>query len=126
MPKGPKPKKPYPEFPLYAHASGRWAKTIRQKTHYFGPWRDPEGALAKFNREVHDLRAGRTPRPVVSGYTTADLANQFLIDKESLVSTGELSQRSYDDYLVTCRGILDHFGRERDRKSTRLNSSHRT
>ena len=52
-----KPAKPYPEFPLYAHASGRWAKKIRGKLHYFGKWADPDGALRKFLDEVDDLQA---------------------------------------------------------------------
>jgi len=31
------PEKPYPELQPYVHASGCWAKKIRQKVHYFGP-----------------------------------------------------------------------------------------
>ncbi len=54
-----KPRKPYDEFPLYAHASGRWAKKIRGKTHFFGPWRDHHGALRKYLNEEDDLEAGR-------------------------------------------------------------------
>ena len=58
-----KPSKPYQDFPLYAHASGRWAKKIRRKTHFFGPWDDHHKALTKYLAEKDDLEAGRKPQP---------------------------------------------------------------
>src|SRR5580704_15708536 len=58
-PKAVKPKKPYDGFPLFAHASGRWAKTILGKQRYFGPWRDWQGALEKYNREAQYLHADK-------------------------------------------------------------------
>jgi hypothetical protein len=29
--------------------------------HYFGPWADPDGALAKYDKEKESLHAGRKP-----------------------------------------------------------------
>jgi hypothetical protein len=43
-----KPAKPRPDFPLFPHATRRWARKIRGKLHCFGPWDDPDGALQKY------------------------------------------------------------------------------
>ena len=55
-----KPPKPHPDFPLFAHAAGVWAKKVRQRFHYFGPWNDPEGALRRW-LEVSNSRRGKKP-----------------------------------------------------------------
>ena len=44
-----KPEKPTPDYPLFAHATGRWAKKIKGKLVYFGPWADPDGAKERYH-----------------------------------------------------------------------------
>ena len=100
-----KPKKPYPDFPLFPHATNRWAKKIKGKLHYFGPWRDPDGALEKYLSVRDDLHAGRTPRPD-GGVTVRELLNRFLTSKHRRVATGDLSPRTFPMYRATC-GRLD-------------------
>src|SRR5215468_6597138 len=96
-----KPNKPYPEFPLTAHPAGYWCKKIRGKLHYFGPWDDPDGALAKYLEQKDALHAGRKPRQGGEGLTVKDLANHFLNAKKALVDAAELSPRSFADYKAT-------------------------
>jgi integrase len=108
-----KPAKPYPEFPLYAHATKRWAKKIRGRTLFFGPWADPQGALDKYLAQKDDLHAGRTPREEKGGFTVEDLADHFLNFKRQMTESGELSPRTWQDYKAVCDMLVDQFGKSR-------------
>jgi integrase len=112
-----KPAKPRPDFPLFPHATGRWAKKVLGKLIYFGKVADdPKGkaALDKWLNEKDALLAGRTPRPITpDSLTVAKLCNQFTSFKESFLKSGELAQRSYDLYYGTCERLYKVFGRRR-------------
>jgi integrase len=108
-----KPAKPSPEFPLFPHAAGYWAKKIRGKMHYFGPWSDPDGALAKYLEQKDALHAGRKPRPDPEALTVKELANAFLAHKQALVDAGELSPRTWADYKGATDQIVTAFGKSR-------------
>ena len=108
--KGEKPAKPRPDFPLYAHAVGKWAKTIRGKGYYFGRWDDPEGALREYLDQKDDLYAGRTPGAKGGGATIRDVCNQFIAGKRVDLDGGRISPRTFVEYDRTCRMIIDEFG----------------
>jgi integrase len=108
-----KPNKPRPDFPLFPHATGRWAKKIRGKQHYFGPWSDPDGALAKYEEQADALHAGRTPRPDPEALTVKDLANAFLNAKKAQMDAGELSPRTWDGYKGACDFLVKQLGKAR-------------
>jgi len=112
-----RPPKPYPEFPLFPHASGRWAKKIRGRFEYFGSWKtDPKGESAGelWAQQRDDLLAGRRPRRVSESGVTVKLAcDSFLTAKQQRVESGELTPRSFGDYKATCLRIADSFGRQR-------------
>ena len=108
-----KPDKPYADFPLFAHANGLWAKKIRGKLHYFGPWVDWQAALNKYQDQRDDLHAGRTPRASREGLTVRDLANRFMTAKEIQRDAGDITSRTFADYLATSRLVVDSFGKNR-------------
>jgi integrase len=109
-----KPAKPTPDFPLFPHATGRWAKKIRGKLHYFGKWEDPDGALRNYLEQKDALHAGRTPREeTAEGLTVKGLANAFLNHKQHLVETGELSPLTWNEYRTACDLVVATFGKNR-------------
>jgi integrase len=110
---GAKPAKPYADYPLFPHATGRWAKKIRGQLHYFGKWSDPDAALAKYLTQKEALHRGIRPRPAPDGLTVKDLANAFLAYKKTLEIAGELSPRSWADYFAAGEALVKFFGSRR-------------
>lgn len=108
-----KPSKPYPEFPLFPHATNRWAKKIRGQLHYFGPWSDPDGALAKYLEQKDALHSGKKPREVSAGVTVKDLANAYLNHQKAKLDRGELSPRTWRNYRETAELLVGRFGKAR-------------
>ena len=109
-------KKPHPDFPLFPHARGYWAKKVRGKLHYFGKVAtDPQGAAAlqKWLNEKDDLLAGRKPRANREGLTIKALLNHFLTAKQARVDSGEILSQTWDEYHVTCKLIEGSFGLDR-------------
>lgn len=56
-----RPAKPYADFPLFPHATGRWAKKVRGRFVFFGPWADPQGAVKRYLEQRDHLYAGIAP-----------------------------------------------------------------
>jgi integrase len=108
-----KPTKPYPEFPLFPHAAGVWAKKIRGRLHYFGPWADAKRALEEYERQKDALHAGRKPREAGDGTTVKELCNLFLNRKAAARDAREIAKRTWDDYKDACDIIMKRFDRGR-------------
>ncbi len=108
--------KPHPDFPLFPHASNRWAKKIRGKFHYFGSTlndRDGQLALEKWLDQKDDLLAGRVPRDRKGELRVVDLINAFLTAKKRLLESEEIVPRTFDDYKAVCKRVLGFFGNDR-------------
>ena len=115
---GPAPANVPKDFPLKVHpmGGGYWYKTVRGKFYYFGKVADdPRGdqALKEWIRVKDDLYAGRPPTPAGGGFRLRDLLNKFLNDKRTLVESGELSPRTWEEYHQTCLLLADRIGKTR-------------
>ncbi len=108
-----KPEKPYPDFPLYAHASKRWAKRINGKLYYFGPWDDWKKSLEQYQYKRDYLYRNESPPPrLSSGLSMVELVNRFLTHQSERVKTGELTHRSWLDHKRIGKILLNSLGRE--------------
>ncbi len=105
-----KPEKPYDDYPLFAHHNGQWAKKVRGKLYYFGPWADPAAALAEFLKQRDYLFAGL--RPPTDEPTVAELLDTFLGPKDRALNAGELFQVTYNEYDAVC-DIMAEWGKHR-------------
>ena len=114
MSRGLRPEKPYEGFPLFAHRNGQWAKKVAGVMRYFGMWADPDGALGRYLAERGELQQGLTPKSRVVERTDVAtvqyLCNHFLQSQDDKVKRGEVSIRSFADYMPVCRLMVEYFG----------------
>lgn len=129
-----RPKKPYPDFPLYAHPLGYWSKKIGGKIRHFGRWgRVVSGKLSKvegdgwkealelYKAQVDNVHAGRindspvvrSPQATSAELTVAELCNRFLTAKLQLVESGEITSRTFDEYKHTTDRLIATFSKTR-------------
>ena len=111
-----KPKKPRPDFPLFPHATGYWAKKVRGKFCYFGKVADDakgEAAMQLWLDQKDALLAGRTPRITPDGLTVARLCNHFLTAKEQQRAAGDIRSTTFADYFATAKLVVGSFGKTR-------------
>ena len=108
MARGVKPEKPYPDFPLYAHACGKWAKKIDGKIVYFSTWSDHVTA----HDEYLEYCKPKPVQPVIA-ITVRDAFNAFLTAKKKAVEAKSLSSRSWEDYKRTLKRLSISIGENR-------------
>ena len=99
-----KPAKPTPDFPLFAHNNGSWAKKIEGKIKCFGPWSDPQAALAKFQSS--------TPAKVAASKRPAKRPAGFPL----------FLHKGSGQYAKKVRGRTVYFGEDRDAALAKWNA----
>jgi integrase len=82
---------------MFAHLSGQWAKKIKGRLCYFGPWEDWEAALKRYKREHDDLQMGLVPQRE-DGFTLKQMIDRFLWFQEQRKNSGEVSERTFENY----------------------------
>jgi len=111
--------KPYPDFPLTPHKSGRWRKIHGGKAYYFGPLDDWQAAYDRYTFEWPYIIAGKPIPDRHTGnaegvITVADVVNSFIETKRELMDNGELSPRTFADTIRTGKYIVKAIDRNRD------------
>lgn len=99
--------------PLFAHATRRWAKKIRGRLHYFGPWADHDAAHGKYLEQRPYLEAGMKPPSNDGRLTIRELVNRFLTSKRHLLDTHELSPLTFQEYLAVGELLVKELHGER-------------
>ena len=111
-----KPAKPYPEFPLFAHNNGQWAKKIKGRIVFFGSWKsaDWNTALAHYLDERDALYAGRPIGQNDPAEMTCDeWLNSWAVEKLDAAETGRLGPSQAACCVRTARIMLAATGAAR-------------
>lgn len=124
-----RPPKPCKDYPLFFHQSGRIAKKVRKKLHYFGRWGKTvngevvlvenldeaiQAAWDLFEEQKNDLYAGRSPRKKSGDELTVQkLTNDYMNFKRRRFDSGELSKHTFSEYHHACIQVIEAFGKNR-------------
>ena len=117
------PGKPYPEFPLTPHRSGRWRKIYKGKPYWFG--RVEDGHADAFKAYEHAwpyIIAGKPVPPMPGGdpsivadyQTLGDSIDVFLESARDKCSMGEMSPEQLTSYAQTAKLLTKAIDRNRD------------
>lgn len=99
------------KFPLHLHATGQWRKKIRGRHHYFGT--DKDAALERYVRERPYLDRGELPPAYPCGKATLrDVCDAFLADRDSKRKAGEITPRTFAEYLDVAQRMCDGLGKD--------------
>jgi hypothetical protein len=98
-------KKPRPDFPLFAHRRGYWAKKVLRSVRYSVKIATGSEGVAAVNQwlEKDEWLAGRNPRHnKPEGMAVKDICDHFRSHKKGLLESGEITQRTFTEYENTC------------------------
>lgn len=103
---------------------GYWVKTIHCKHFRFGRWGHVKNkkwvrlpgdgwkeALALYQAQRDDLYLGREPVTSADKLSILDLCNEFMEKQEEKLKEKDLSTRTFRDYKLTCKKIIDALGK---------------
>jgi integrase len=109
-------RKPHKDFPLFPHATGRWAKKVKGKLEYFGSTKDdPDGerALLEWLDQKDNILAGRPRRIETTVLTVRELSNKLLNSKNVEMRNGLVKPISLRRWMRVCERIIKFFGKDR-------------
>ena len=87
----------HPNYPLFVHRNGQWAKKVRGKLYYFGRLSEPDEALKLWLEEKDYLLAGLEPPTYTDGITVEELCDRYLENARNRSA----SSSSLKDYQTT-------------------------
>lgn len=111
--------KPYPDYPLFAHADGRWKKKIGGKQVAFGPvaWPDPldyekswKAAREAYEKFKDAQRSADALAADPGSLELNILVNSYLTRRHADTEAGELKPRSFGLLRAVLRDYRDAIG----------------